>query len=110
MINLLGHIVVLMARSRMQKEHTAIVRAAVRAASVWGVKNMCVILSAFEKASMPKTVAIRPPTMNGRRLPYLLVQRSLTEPMMGATMRPERGPATQTPWLRRMPEVSVFSK
>lgn len=37
--NVLGHMVVLMARSRMQKEQTAMTRDATRKASVPGVKK-----------------------------------------------------------------------
>lgn len=65
---------------------------------------------ACEKKTMPRTVATMPTMMKGLLRPQRLVHRSLRVPTMGATMRPDNGPTTQTLWLITSPAFNPFSK
>lgn len=105
-----GHIVVLIAKSNIQKERTPKVIDIFRCSSVSEAANKEAIVVALEKVSMPKTVARRPPTINGRRRPKRLVQRSLRAPITGAMIRPDIGPAIQTAWLSTLSADKDFSK
>lgn len=59
---------------------------------------------------MPSMEQKRPHRMKGRRRPNVLLHRSLKDPTMGATMRPDKGPTIQTAWLSTGPAPKPFSK
>lgn len=108
--NLPGHMVVLIARSRIQKATLAKIIEAVWWAEEVREKNKAVMSLAKAKDNIPTTVRMTPARMNGRRRPQWWVQRSLRVPTIGAIMRPESGPATHTTWLMILPDLRPFSK